>query len=65
MWLFRACSYKVSVRKAGGKRPLRRYKRRWNDNIKRNVKDVDWKGVDQDRDQWQAVVNTVMNPRIL
>jgi len=45
---------------------------RWEDNIRLDLKEIDigWEGVDwihvdQDRDQWQARVNTVLNPRDL
>jgi hypothetical protein len=41
-------------------------RRRWVDNIKIDLKEIGWDGVDwidqvQDRDQWRALVNTVMN----
>jgi hypothetical protein len=41
-------------------------RRRWKDNIKRDLKevglyDVDWINVAQDRDKWRAVVNMVLN----
>jgi ribosome biogenesis protein Nip4 len=53
-----------------GKRPLRRPKSRWEDNIKKNLREIGFEGVDwihlaQDRNQWRALVNTVMNSRIL
>jgi hypothetical protein len=46
-------------------RPLRRPKRRWEDNIKMDLQEVGWGGMDwidlaQDRDRWRAVVNAVM-----
>jgi len=49
-----------------GKRPLERYRRKWEDNIKMDLRetvweDVDWIHLTQDRDQWRAVLNTVMN----
>jgi hypothetical protein len=61
---------RILVRKPEGKRPLGRPRRRWVDNIKRDLKEIDWDGVDwidlaQVRDQWSALVNTVMNLRIL
>jgi len=48
------------------KRPLGRPGRRWEDNITMDVREIGWKNVDwthltQDREQWRAVVNTVMN----
>jgi hypothetical protein len=51
-----------------GKRRLGRHKRSWKDNIKMELRetgwgDVDWIHVDQDRDQWRALMNTVMNFR--
>jgi hypothetical protein len=54
------------VGKLEGKRPLGRPKREWVDNIKMNLREIGWDGRDwidlaQDRDQWRALVNTVMN----
>jgi transcription termination factor 2 len=54
------------VGKPEGKRPLGRPRRRWGNNIKMDLREmgwdsVDWIDMDQDRDQWRAVVNTVMN----
>jgi hypothetical protein len=51
-----------------GRRPLRRPRRRWEDNIKMDIQEVGW-GMDwielaQDRDMWRAVVNAVMNLRV-
>jgi hypothetical protein len=48
------------------KRPLRRPRRRWGDNIRVYLKQIRWKDVDwihltQDKDQWQALVSMVMN----
>jgi hypothetical protein len=48
------------------RRPLGRPRRRWVDNIKMDLREVGWDGMDridlaQDRDQWRALVNTVMN----
>jgi alpha-amylase/alpha-mannosidase (GH57 family) len=56
------------VGKPEGKRPLGRPRRRWVDNIRIDLgeigwSDVDWIGVDQDRDRWRALVNAVMNTR--
>jgi hypothetical protein len=52
-----------------GKRPLGRPRRRWVGNIKMDLREIGWGGVDwmdmaQDRDQWRALVNTVMNLRV-
>jgi hypothetical protein len=57
------------VGKPEGKRPLRRHRRRWEDNIKMDFREIgsggmDWIDLTQDRDQWRALVNTVMNLRV-
>jgi hypothetical protein len=62
-------AYMVLVRKSEGRRPLRRPRRRWVDNIKIDLREIGWDGVDwvnltQDRDQWRALVNTVLNLRV-
>jgi hypothetical protein len=54
------------VGKPEGKRPLGRPKCKWVYYIKMDLHDIEWGGVDwidlgQDRDQWRAFVNTVMN----
>jgi hypothetical protein len=54
------------VGKPEGKRPLVRPRRRWVDNIKIEPTVIGWGGKDwinlaEDRDQWRALVNTVMN----
>jgi hypothetical protein len=54
------------MEKPEGKRPLRRPRRRWVDNIKMDLREIRWGGVDwiglaQDRDQWRALVNIVIN----
>jgi hypothetical protein len=54
------------VGKPEGKRQLRRPRRRWVDNTKMNLRGMEWDGMDwivlaQDRDQWRALMNTVMN----
>jgi hypothetical protein len=59
----------ILVRKPEGKRPLGRPRRRWEDNIKMDLQEVrggcgDWMELAQDRDRWQALVNTVMNIRV-
>jgi hypothetical protein len=60
---------RLLVGKAEGKRPLGRPRRRWVDNIKMDLLDIGWSGVDwsgltQDRDKWRALVNAVMNLRV-
>jgi hypothetical protein len=57
------------VGKPEGKRPLGRPSRRWVDNIKMDLREIGWDGVDwidmaHDRDQWMALVNTVLNLRV-
>jgi hypothetical protein len=61
--------YKLLVGVPERKRPRGRPRRRWEDNIRRDLRVIGWEGVDwihlaQDRDKWRAVVNTVMNLRI-
>jgi len=60
--------HRVLVGKPEGKRPLGRPRHRWEDNIKMDLQEVggcygDWMELSQDRDRWQALVNTVMNFR--
>jgi hypothetical protein len=62
-----ACS--VLVGKPEGRRPLGRPKRRWEDNMKMNLREMCWGGRDciqvaQDTDQWRALVNIVLNLRV-
>jgi hypothetical protein len=54
------------VRKPEGKRPLGRPRCIWVDNIKIDLREIGWGSMDwivlaQDRDQWRALLNTVMN----
>jgi hypothetical protein len=49
-----------------GKRPVGRSRCKWVDNIKADLREigrdcVDWIYMAQDRDQWRALVNTVLN----
>jgi hypothetical protein len=55
--------------KPEGKRPLGRPRHRWEGNIRMDLREIGWEGVDwmqldEDRGQWRAVVNTVMNLRV-
>jgi hypothetical protein len=57
------------VGKPKGKNPLGKPRRRGVDNIKMALGEIGWTGMDwvdlaQDRDQWRALVNTVMNLRV-
>jgi hypothetical protein len=61
--------YRILVVKPEGKRLPRRPRYRWVNNIKMDLRDVgcggmDWIDLTQDRDQWMALVNTVMNLRV-
>jgi hypothetical protein len=61
--------YRVLVGRPEGKRPLGRRRRRWEDNIKMELRktgiDVaNWIPLVHDRVQWRAFVNTVMNFRV-
>jgi hypothetical protein len=61
--------YRVLVRRPEGKRPLGRPRRRWEDNIKMDLREIgidrtNWIRLAQDRVQWWAFVNTVMNLRV-
>jgi hypothetical protein len=56
------------VGKLEGKRPLGRLRRRWED-IGVDLREIGWGGMDwidlaQDRDQWMALVSTIMNLRV-
>jgi hypothetical protein len=62
--------YKVLVGKPEGKRPLGRPRRRWEDEIRMDLREtgfggMDWIRLAQDRDRWRAVVSAVMNLRVL
>jgi len=59
---------RVLVGKPARKRPLGRSRRRWEDNIKMDLREVggdrDWMELAQDRDRWRALVNMMMNFRV-
>jgi hypothetical protein len=57
------------VGKPEGKRPLGRPRRRWEDNIRMDLREIGSGSIElfdlaQDRDQWRALVNTIMNVRV-
>jgi hypothetical protein len=59
-------TYMILLWKPEGKRPLGKPKGKWEHNIKMDLREIGWGGMDwiglaQDRDQWRAPVNTVMN----
>ena len=61
--------YRVLVGKTEGKRPSGRPRRRWEDNIKMELREVsydpgEWIDLAEDRDQWRAYVRAVMNLRV-
>ena len=61
--------YRVLVGKPEGRRPLGRPRRRWEDNIRIDLREVgcgcvDWMELAQDRDRWRALVSTVINLRV-
>jgi hypothetical protein len=62
-------AYRILVGKQEGKRPQGRPRRRWVNNIKLDLRETGWDGIDwidqaQDRDQWKVLMNTVMNLRV-
>jgi hypothetical protein len=62
-------AYRLLAGKPEGKRPLERPRLRWVDNIRMDLVEVGWGGVDwiglaQDKDRWRALVNAVMNLRV-
>jgi hypothetical protein len=59
----------ILVRKPEGKKLLGRSRRRWVHNIKMNIREIEWGGMDwidmaRDKDQWKFLVNTAMNLRV-
>jgi hypothetical protein len=62
-------AYRRFVGNPEGKRPLGTPRRRWVDNIKMDLREIGWDGMDwidlsQDRDQWWVLVNAIMNLRV-
>jgi hypothetical protein len=59
--------YKVLVGKPDGKKPLGRPRRRWEDGVRMDLREigVDWIRLAQGWDRWRAVMSAVMNLRVL
>jgi hypothetical protein len=62
-------AYRLLVGKPEGKRPLRRPRHRWVDNIRLDLGEVGWGDVDwiclaKDRNRWRALVNSELNLRV-
>jgi hypothetical protein len=62
-------AYRILVGRSEGKRPLGTPRRRWEDNIKMDVTELGRGGMEridlaQDRDQWRALVNMIVNLRV-
>jgi hypothetical protein len=62
--------YKVLLGKSEGSRPLGRPRRKWEDGIRMDLREIGlggmgWIRLAQDRDRWWAVVSVVMNLRVL
>ena len=61
--------YRESCIQSSGRKPRGRRRRKWEDNIKMDLQEVGWGGMDwtdlaQDRDRWRALVNAVMNLQV-
>jgi len=59
----------LGVGELEGKKQLGRPRRRWEDNIKMDLQEVEcggmqWTKLAQDRDRWRALVNALMNLRV-
>ena len=62
-------AFKILTGKPIGKRPLRRPRRRWEDNIRMELKEIgfnvkNWVDLTQDRDYWRTLVNATLNLRV-
>jgi hypothetical protein len=62
-------AHRILVGNPEGKRPLGRPRRRWVNNIEMDLGEIGWDDMDwidlaHDRDQWRALVNTVMNLQV-
>jgi hypothetical protein len=59
-------AYNILAGKAEGKCPRGRHRRRWEDNIRMDLREIGWEVVNymhlaQDKDQWRALMNMLMN----
>jgi hypothetical protein len=59
-------AYRILVGNPEGRRPLGRPTRRWLNNVKMDLREIGWDGMDwihlaHDRDQWRALVSAVMS----
>jgi hypothetical protein len=68
-FLRKSNAYRILVGKPEGKRPLGIPRRRWEDDIKMDLREIgrdgmDWIDLAEDRDQWRALVKKVMNHRV-
>jgi hypothetical protein len=62
-------SYRILEEESEGKISLGRLRRRWEDNIKMDFREIGWGDMDwidlaQDMHQWRALINTVMNLQV-
>jgi hypothetical protein len=62
-------TYKILVGKPKGKKVGEKHRRRWEDNIRMDLRIVGWEGVDwtylaEDRDRWRALVKRIMKLRV-
>jgi hypothetical protein len=62
-------AYRILLGNPEEKRPMGRPRRRWVNNIKMYLREIGWNGMDwidlaQDRDQWRALMNAIMNFRV-
>jgi hypothetical protein len=62
-------AYRILAGKPEGKIPLGRPRRRWVNNIKIDLREIgsggmDWIDLAEDRDQWRALVNAIMDLRV-
>jgi hypothetical protein len=62
-------AYRILMVKPEGKRPVGRPRRKWVDNVKMDIREIGWAGMNwinqaQGRDQWRALLNTITNLRV-